>query len=201
VFDKGERKALYISEQMSKEWLTSSSELPMAYGRALQWFSGSAVLRTFATGISWGFALRNIPRDIMHIYYAARVWEDGKWKSAYSPHLPIFLPQIGIDIARVLPDVIVRGKKTQNYFDYGGGMEFLVHQGLMLRKGKHLEPGLAKPLKLLSWFGETSELTTRVAIKEHIIRRKAKEQGLTVEEARGNKDIQREATLDKVEGW
>lgn len=195
VFDKGERKALYISPEMSKEWLTASSELPYRYGRFMQYVSGSAVLRTFATGIEWGFALANIPRDVMHIYYAARVFEDGKWKSAYSPHLPIFLPQIGMDIARVFPDVIVRGKKTQNYFDYGGGMEFLVHQGLMLRKGKHLEPGLAKPLKLLSWFGETSELTTRVAIKEHIIRRRAREQGLTVEEARKNKDIQREASF------
>jgi hypothetical protein len=195
VFDKGERKALYISEQMSKEWLTASSELPYKYGRFMQYISGSAVLRTFATGIEWGFALANIPRDVMHIYYAARIWEDGKWKSAYSPHLPIFLPQIGMDIARVFPDVVVRGKKTQNYFDYGGGMEFLVHQGLMLRKGKHLEPGLAKPLKLLSWFGETSELIPRVAIKEHIIRRKARERGLTVEEARKNKDIQREASF------
>jgi len=195
VFDKGERKALYISPKMSKEWLTSSSELPYKYGRFIQYISGSAVLRTFATGIEWGFAMANIPRDVMHIYYAARVWEDGQWKSAYSPHLPIFLPQIGMDIARVFPDVVVRGKKTQNYFDYGGGMEFLVHQGLMLRKGKHLEPGLAKPLKALSWFGETSELTTRVAIKEHMIRRRAREKGITVEEARKDKDIQREASF------
>jgi len=195
VFDKGKRKALYISPKMSKEWLASSSELPYKYGRIIQWLSGTALLRTLATGIEWGFALANLPKDIMHIYYAARVWEDGQWKSAYSPHLPIFLPQIGMDIARVFPDVVVRGKKTQKYFDYGGGMEFLVHQGLMLRKGKHLEPGLAKHLKILSWFGETSELTTRVALKERVIRRRAKEQGLTVEEARKNKDIQREASF------
>ena len=195
AFDKGERKALYISPEMSKEWLTSSSEMPYKYGRFIQYVSGSAVLRTFATGIEWGFALANIPRDIMHIYYAARVFEDGKWTSAYSPHLPIFLPQMGADLARVFPDVVVRGPKTQNYFDYGGGMEFLVHQGLMLRKGKHLEPGLAKPLKVLSWFGETSELATRVAIKERVVRRRAKEQGLTMEEARKNRDIQREATF------
>ena len=195
VYEKGERKSIFLSPEMSKEWILRNPEISYKSSQYLRWFSGSPVLRTFATGINWGFALANLPRDVMHVFFAARMFDGKGWKSVYSPQLPIFLPQIGMDLARTFTDAATRGPRYQKYIEEGGGMEFLVHQGRPFARGRRLEGPADKIMDFMGYFGETSEIMTRLAVRERVIRRRAREQDLTMEEARKNKDITREATF------
>jgi len=195
VYDKGERKAIYLSPEMSKEWITNNPEISYKMGQVLRYASASPVLRTFATGIEWGFALANIPRDVMHLWYTARVYENGKWRPVYSPTAPIFALQIGRDLSTVFIDAALRKGRYNKYMEEGGGMEFLVHQGRLLQRGRHVEGGLDTANDFLGYFGETSEVMTRLAIRERVIRRRANEQGITVEEASKDPKIVQEATF------
>jgi len=195
VFEKGEKVPLWISPLMAREWVSSTPEITYRHAKLLKYVSGTPVLKTFATGIDWGFAVANMPRDLQHIYRAARYWEDGKWKSTYSELLPIYIPQITKDIASVFPDVVNTGPKTRAYLKYGGGMEWLSAQGFMFKRGKHLEGNLSMSLRMLGEFGRISEMTSRVAITEHMIRKRAREQGISVEAARKNQDIMEEAVF------
>ena len=195
VYEGGERKAIHISPEMSKEWIVSNPEMSYRLGQFIRFTSGSPVLRTFATGINWGFALANLPRDVMHVFFAARIFDGSKWKSVYSNQLSIFLPQIGMDLARTFTDAATRGTRYQRYIEEGGGMEFLVHQGSILKRGRRLEGPIDKFQNFMGYFGETSEIMTRLAIRDRVIRRRAREQKISFEEARNNKDIRREATF------
>ena len=195
MYEKGERKAIYLSPEMSKEWIVSSPETTYRYSQLMRYASGSPVLRTFATGINWSFALANLPRDVMHTWFTARTFKDGEWSGAYSPHAPVFAAQITSDLSRVFTDAATKGKRYNDYINEGGGMEFLVHQGRILQRGRHIEGPIDSIYNFLGYFGETSEIMTRLAIRDRVIRNRAKENGITYEQAYKNKDITREATF------
>jgi len=195
VYTGGQRQALYLSPKMAGEWITNNREMSYVMSQFLRYASMSPVLRTFATGINWGFALANLPRDTMHIWYAARYFENGKWKSVYSPHLPVYQAQMTADIARVAKDAIT---KTGRYIDYikeGGGMEFLVLQGRIMQRGRHIEGELDAVQDVLGYPGEVSEIITRLAVRDRVIMKRAKQLGISYEEAYKNKKITREATF------
>lgn len=195
VFEEGERKPIYISPEMSKEWITNNPEISYRTGQFLRYASASPVLRTFATGINWGFALANLPRDVMHTWFAARMYDGKKWQSVYSNHFPIFVPQITADLARVFTDAATKGDRYQQYIKEGGGMEFLVHQGRLFQRGRRLEGPADKIMDYLGYFGETSEIMTRLAIRDRVIRKRAREKGISMEEARKVKEITEEGTF------
>jgi hypothetical protein len=195
VYEGGERKALYISPEMSKEWVVNNPDMSYRMSQLLRYSSGSPVLRTFATGIDWGFALANLPRDVMHTWFTARTFKDGKWSPVYNSNMPVFAMQMGRDLVNVFSDAALKKGRYNDYIDQGGGMEFLVHQGRLLQRGRHVEKPIDKVYDFLGYFGETSEALTRLAIRDRVIRKRAKEQGLTIEEARKDKTISQEATF------
>ncbi len=195
VYEKGERKAIYLSPEMAKEWITRNPEMSYKMSQFLRYASGSPVLRTFATGINWGFALANLPRDIMHVWFAARTFENGEWKSVYSPHLPVFSLQMGKDQIGSFSDALLRKGRYEDYIKEGGGVEFLVHQGRLLQRGRHLENDVDKVMNFQGYFGETTEIMTRLALRDRVIKNKAKELGISYGEAAKNKKITQEATF------
>jgi hypothetical protein len=195
VFKEGQRKAIYVSPEMSKEWIINNPEISYKMGQILRWSSGSAILRTFATGIDWAFALANLPRDMMHLWFASRTFKDGKWEGVYNSVAPIYGLQIGRDLTSVFSDAINRKGRYQKYIDEGGGMEFLVHQGRLLQRGRHIDNTFSKVLDFLGYFGETSEILTRLAIRDRVIRNKSNEQKISFKEANKDKEITKEATF------
>lgn len=195
VYEKGERKAIYLSPEMAKEWITNNPDMSYKLSQFIRYASGSPVLRTFATGIDWGFALANLPRDIMHIWYAARVFEKGEWKPLYNSNMPIYAWQMGRDIEGVFNDAMLRKGTYTDYIKEGGGMEFLVHQGRLMQRGRHIEGNIDKIQDFLGYLGETSEIMTRLAIRDRVIKRRAAELGISYEEAYKNKKITQEATF------
>lgn len=195
VYEGGQRKAIYLSPEVAREWIVNSPEISYKMGQLLRYASGSPVLRTFATGINWGFALANLPRDVMHTWFAAGTFQGGKLKPTYSTFAPKFALEIGRDLSTVFGDAFRRKGRYISYLSEGGGMEFLVHQGRMFQRGRYIGGPLDPFYKFMGYFGETSEVMTRLAIRERVIRRKARERGITLEEARNNKEITEEATF------
>jgi hypothetical protein len=172
VYEGGERKPLYISPEMTKEWITSNPEMSYKMSQFLRYMSGTPLLKTMATGINWGFALANVPKDVMHAWFAARVFENGKWRPLYSSHLPIYALQMGVDMATVAHDAFMRKGRYIDYINEGGGMEFLTLQGRLLQRGRHIEGPLAKFFNFAGYFGETGEIMTRLAIRERALKQK-----------------------------
>lgn len=195
VYEGGVRKSMRVSPELMKEWITSSPEISYKFAQVLRYASGSSVLRTFATGINWSFAVKNIPRDIMHIWFSARQMTGGKWTSTYSTMMPKFAAQMGADLTGVFKDAVTRGPKWQKFIDEGGGMEWLTHQGRIFQKGRHIEGWADKAYDFLGYFGETSEIWTRLALRDRVIKNRAKELGISYEEAAKDPKISREATF------
>lgn len=195
VYENGKRETVYISPEMGKEWITSSPEMTYEMSKVIRYASGSPVLRTFATGINWGFAMANLPRDVMHTWFAARMYKDGKWDSVYSPILPKFQIQMTADLSRTFSDALLRKGRYEDYINEGGGMELLTHQGSIIKRGRHLEGPIDKINNFMGYFGETTEMMTRLAIRDRVIRNRAKERGISYEEAYKNKEIRNEATF------
>jgi hypothetical protein len=171
LFENGERKSMWLHPEVAKEWIISNPEMSYKMSQTVRYVSGSPVLRLFATGINWGFAVANLPRDLMHAWFAARVYENGKWRSLYNPVAPVATGQLARDVASVFHDVVTRKGRYEDYINEGGGMEFLVHQGRLLQRGRHIEKPLDKFFNFMGWPGETSELLTRLAIRERALRR------------------------------
>lgn len=195
VYENGKRKTLFLSPEVAQEWLTSSAQVTWKYAQAVKWITGAPVVRTFATGINWAFALRNLPKDMTTLWFSARQFENGKWKSVYSPFAPKFLYDIGQDINEVADDVLFRKGQYDDYIDDGGGMDLLTIQGRPLRKGRHIGGPLDKVMDVMAYPGTTSELMTRLAIRRRVIKNRAAERGMTFEEAARDKKIRREATF------
>jgi hypothetical protein len=195
VYVKGQRRTIFLSPDMAKEWITNTRDISTRAARLARYASFSPVTRTFATGIEWSFAVANIPRDVAQIWWAARTFGKDGWKPVYSDHAPVYFLEMAHDVASVFSDAVLRKGKLNDYMNYGGGMDFLVHQARPFSKGLHLEGPTERVYNFLGYFGETSELVTRLATTERVLRNKANELGITVEEARKNPNIMREAVF------
>ncbi len=166
VMKDGKRIRMVLPDKYAREWIQSDPMMSHQLATFIGWASGSKILKTFATGMNPGFALTNLPRDIAHIWLVTE---------GYSKFAPKFMGQMGKDIATVAKDAITRKGRYRNYIDEGGGMNFLTNQG-QLNVGGYAP--LATLQKVLGYIGETSEIITRLAVRERAIKN-----GATAEEA------------------
>lgn len=154
----GIQRQMLMPTEMAKEWVTSDPLLGSGAAQFFGWISGSKILKPMATGINPEFALTNFPRDIAHVLLTTE---------EYSPHLPLAIGQMMNDFNAVKGDVFTRKGRWLDYIDEGGGMEFLTHQGGVTSK----TTGAMKDLQTaLGYLGETSEIWTRLALRERAIR-------------------------------
>lgn len=195
VYKNGERKTLFLNPDFAKEWLTSDLQITSKLANVIKWVGGAPILKTFATGINWAFAIRNLPKDITGAWFSARTFKDGKWSSVYNPTAPIGAAQFAKDIAAIGEDVVFRKGRFEDYIDEGGGMELLTSQGRLFQKGKFIGGPLDKTMEFLGYPGTTSELTTRLAIRHRVIQNRANARGISYEEAYKDKKLRREATF------
>lgn len=194
MFEEGKTKELVMSPDFAKEWVKTDAEISYNMANLLRVMSGSVILRPMATGINVGFAFANLPRDLAHIWMASNIYQGGKWKSTYSPAMPVALGQMGVDLATVSKDALLRRGRFDQYIEEGGGMEFLVHQGRILQKRLGVETGLDKIQNVLGYVGETSEIISRLALRERAIKKEARARGVSIEEARKNSEITKKAS-------
>ena len=191
----GKRKTIYLNPKVADEWITNNPDMTYRFSNLIRYASGAPLLKTFATGINIGFAISNIPRDIAHAWFSSRVYNNGKWTSVYSSFMPKAIAEFGYDASSVFLDTLLRKGKYNDYVKEGGGLETLTSQGRLFQRGKHIESNIDKVYNIMGYLGETSELMTRLMIRERAIKRIAKSKGITYEQALMDKEITREATF------
>lgn len=160
VMVDGQVKEMIMPWEMAQEWVKSDPLINQTLANLVGYISGSKLLRPVATGYNPGFALTNIPRDVALIWTATK---------EYSAHLPVAAAQMVRDFAAVAPDVMKREGRVREYIDQGGAMNFLTYYGRFSGKG-HVGEGLSQLGRILGWVGETSEIWSRMALRERALR-------------------------------
>jgi len=165
----GKKETMLMPNEMAAEWIKSDPLLSQIQGSILSFFSGTSTLKAMATGYNPEFALTNTPRDIAHILLTT---------DEFSSTSPVGFAQLSKRIAEVSKDALTRKGRYVDYIKEGGGMEFLTHQGRS--KDKPLNKTFAKLQEILGYVGETSEIVTRLALREQALKNIAKEKGVEV---------------------
>lgn len=158
VMVEGKHKELLMPDKWSKEWVQRDPLISHQLANLAGWLSGTKVLKAMATGYNPEFFITNIPRDIAHIYLTT---------SEYSSFLPKFVAQFGKDLWETKGDAFKRKGSWIDYLNEGGGMAFLTYQGRISKKPHRL----LKPLQdVLGYTGETSEIWTRLALRNRALK-------------------------------
>ncbi|MCW4027154.1 MAG: hypothetical protein NWE76_06695, partial [Candidatus Bathyarchaeota archaeon] len=162
----GQQQPIFVNSKYAQEWIGTNPTMTRFQANFLRSVSGSALVRPLATGFNPEFIITNFPRDIVHIWLTT---------SQYSNHLPIYGLQLARDLITVAPDTFLRRGRWKDYIDEGGGMSFLAHQGRDLFVGERgafseLSPKLRKTKAVLGYLNETSEIWTRLALRERALR-------------------------------
>ena len=168
VLINGKVKTMEMPVEMAKEWIVSDPLLSSTIANVIQWGSGAKILKPMATGLNPGFALTNFPRDIVHVWLT-------DYKNMYSSSLPFYMKQMASDIKIVGMDALKRKGRFNDFAEEGGLMPFLTHQGSVTSK---LSGPLHDMQTVMGYFGETSEIVPRLALRERVLR-----QGLDAEYA------------------
>jgi len=171
-FDQGIQKTLWAEDWFAAQWTNSMVEIRSDMMNFLRKVSLSGVVREFATGAGNPFFFtRSLPMDWMHLHVADMTrMPDGKFRSAYSPHLPIYSAQLLKDMGTVFGDVIHRKGRFLDYFKEGGGVDFLTAMDLYPKvRGKvgHTVDWWRE------WFGflnRQTEVIVRLAHRERLIK-------------------------------
>jgi len=134
---------------------------------AIRKYSGSNILRAFATGISPVFAVMNAPAELGSVLLGRNVYDGYRF-------LPVATAKLAFDYSRGLWNAS-RGYKSEllrEAFEHGIGMTFLSNEGRPELAAKRKYQGTIEFLRsrgertlfTLSWLGEMTEIGLRLAV-------------------------------------
>lgn len=153
----GIHKEMLMPTGLAGEWVTSDPAVSSGMANTLSWLSGAKILKPFATGINPEFAVSNLPRDMAHAWLVTQEW---------SPHIPVAAVQMSKDYAKTFTDSLLRRGAFLDYVNEGGSMSFLTHQGRVTQK----TTGVLRSVQdALGYLGETSEIWTRLALRNRAL--------------------------------
>jgi hypothetical protein len=194
--ENGVRKNLYFNPVATKYLITQSHDLSHRLTKVIRGFMLAPVTRALAVGTSPAWAtFVGLPMDVTHSIFTAKIFDPvtGKPKKLYSPFLPHAGMQIGMDMVRTLGDIYTRGEFFKDYMKHGGVMPFLTMRENRYMRGVRPPGDWAKFIDLISYHGASMETWVRAATADRAIRKVAKREGVSYEEARKNKDVMYEA--------
>jgi len=171
VMIDGNKEQLIMPSDLAVEWVKSNPILNSFQAEVLSLATGTKILKTMATGINPEFVITNMPRDIAHIFLST---------NEFSPTSPIAAAQMAKRLSEVFSDAIKRKGRYIDFINEGGGMGFLTHQGRIFERNINSE--ISKIQDVLGYSGETSEILTRLALREQALINIAKEKGVKISE-------------------
>jgi hypothetical protein len=164
----GKTKQMIMPNDMVEQWALSDPMISSQMSNLVGWISGTKILKPMATGINPEFALTNFPRDIAHVLLTT---------TEFSPTIPRAMAQMGREFAVTAKDAFLRKGAWKDYVNEGGGMQLLTQQGFLPRFthpktiGKRAYNSTVKTLEnTLGYMGETSEIWTRLALRNKALR-------------------------------
>ena len=177
-FLDGEEKNFWMPSQLATEWTGQNRILTHEWADKASTWLGVKLLRTMATGTNPVFAVANFPRELFGAWMKTDVY-NGMW--------PVGAGQQVADLKAVAKDVWTPsyGPLTREFFEKGGGTQFLAQQGHIARYSENTrynELMRKEPVRqFLFWaeyVSERMELWNRLAVY-----RRSKLAGNTSEES------------------
>jgi len=181
-FVEGEKKFLSMSKRWGEMWEASTPEMASHNIQLLRWMMLSPIVKQSAVGLNPTFFLTDFPRNISHIYLAASksapVTIDGvfhpKGVRLYAPEAVLKTAQIVVDTASVFSDAVFRKGRYKD-FAVDGGPRLLAHlaqdRQITATGMRHHDTKIAKGRRVLSYLNETSEIMTRLMVRERALKR------------------------------
>lgn len=184
-YDNGVRNEFFMEENLHDMWHdTIKGYMSGGAKQNVSMVTGSALIKTMATGNNPAFVIVNTPRDFVHTL---------AFSTEYSSFIPKGVWNLVTDLAKSVGEIRKYDKGDNSlmskYMEYGGGMDFLNTQGMLkaeslLAKGinSFVDPkqqDLAKKVmsigtaKILSRYSETM---FRVAVFKRAIDNRVKEE-------------------------
>jgi len=198
----GKDETLYLHPELAEGWIKMPKDFSHRILNVLGWISGARLLRFFATGPGKPtFFVVNWPLDIGTAYLTALRPQGKGSKRIYSTFPIKGLGQVLADESVAVWDQAMdklRGKHHDGdswvtlYEKYGGMTDFL-HAGSADPATYRGPSKLKSVLDAINTMNRVSEVATRVAITRRATMQIAKERGMTVEQAKKDKEIMSEA--------
>lgn len=149
---EGKSHKIALEKNFYDSWIKGDAQIASNLAKNIQFWSGNRLTKLMATGAQPSFAIKNLPRDIMYTYFKS---------DKFSKHIPIFAGQMMRAYSQTFMDAVRRKGQYIDYTMEGGGMSWLSTEGFVKGKNKHLN--YAK--EVLGYVGETSEIWTRLAVR------------------------------------
>lgn len=162
VMKNGQREGMLMPKENVKSWVLSDPLINDDLARWVRTASGSGLVKAMATGLNPEFAVNNIPRDFAYALFRTR---------EFNPVLPIGAFQLLHNYTKVIKDAVTRQGRFVDYINDGGGMEYMSRMGAFTSKNpwevsSPVTETLRNLQKYAGWLGETSEIATRLAVRE-----------------------------------
>ena len=182
-WEKGIEERLIVDKQFGESWNRSGQENLSIALNAIRSLTGTQLVKMTATGLNPGFAPVTLAMDIIHGYVATA--------NLYNRAAPIYLGQIGADLATTARDAFTRQGRYREFLEDGGAPDFRTTQGYMPQTAfssdatiaqaklmnRIVNPRISRVRHALGYAGETAEVWVRLAIRERAMRNMQK-QGL-----------------------
>ena len=158
---KGVATKIALAPEIHKGWVKSDPVLGHNAANHVSWWSGTKITKAMATGYNPVFALTNMSRDIAYMWLTT---------NHYSNYMPIAAGQMVKDYAVTAKDAFGRKGRYKDYINEGGGMSWLSLEGnTQMIGGLHRNKRWASFKKAMGYVGETSEVWTRLALRNRAI--------------------------------
>jgi hypothetical protein len=163
VMIDGQSKEMIMPRKMAQEWVISDPLINESIARVSRIASGSFILKPMATGLNPEFAITNLPRDIAHAWLTTQ---------EYNPVPEIAAVQFAKDYSTIFKDAVSRKGRYLDFVRDGGMIETLTQQGGVT---KNITGKLKMFEKVMGYLGNTSEIMTRLALRERTIKNRTKQ--------------------------
>ncbi len=175
VMIDGKKVQYGMKSDMASEFILKDPWLAPEVAKWARIASGNNLLKFNATQASTDFPLANVFRDVGTIMFANK---------EYSNFIPYASAQLGVDMASVFKDAVTRKGRVIDMMNQGGSMDFLMATAdTWSIPGKNALAGQVRGVvDGLRWLGETSELMTRLALRERALKNFLK-QGIPLADA------------------
>ncbi len=153
-FVDGVRNQFFIREDYQKQLYDSTRHLISPnVARVMRVLTGSAILKSFATQVNPLFAVKNFPRDVLHVAMFTNIYGNNLYPALF---------RISRDAFRGMHDKMSNSKDFKEWLEYGGGMDFLSTEGF---ESRSVRVGAFNKIRdAMSTFGEYSEVGVRLAV-------------------------------------
>jgi hypothetical protein len=199
-YENGERKAIYFEPATAQQIMSVGPDTSYRFSKVVSHLMAVPAVRFLAVGSSASWALTvGLMMDIAHTFFVPRYWDSKKGKQggfrrpySWMPHA--FAWQLGKHMSKTAGDAALRGPKYKTYIKHGGSMPFLTQRkSHFTSEGVKLPGKTEKVLDAMSYIGKSVELWNRISVMDRMMEIRARERGITIEEAYKNKDLCYEA--------